>query len=119
MTRRLAALLVAAALLAACAKPIPAGHRDLVGTWDGPGMQLEITADGRLAYHRQKGSGNVSIEAPIQEIGAGRFTAGLGPMTTEFRIDRAPRLENGAWTMTVDGVALVRRDGGAPLPVER
>jgi hypothetical protein len=119
MKRRLAALLVAAALLAACAKPIPAEHRDLVGLWEGPGMQLQISADGRLAYRRQKGSGNVSIDAPIQEIGANRFTAGVGPMTTEFRIDRAPRLENGAWTMTVDGVALRRRDDGALPQVER
>jgi hypothetical protein len=119
MKRRLAALLVAAAWLAACAKPIPAEHRDLVGTWEGPGMQLDITADGRLAYRRQKSNGNVSLDAPIQEIGADHFSAGLGPMSTQFHIDRAPRLDNGTWTMTVDGVALHRRDDGAPPQVER
>jgi hypothetical protein len=117
--RGVAALLVATALLGACAKPIPAEHRALVGAWEGDGMSLEISADGRVAYKRNKAGGNVSIDAPIQEIGPGRFTAGLGPMTTEFKIDRAPRLENGAWKMTVDGVVLHRRDAGLPPPVER
>ena len=119
MKRRVAALLVAAALLGACAKPIPAEHSAMVGEWEGEGMQLAISADGRLAYRRNKASGNVSIDAPIQEIGPGRFSAGIGPLATEFKVDRAPRLENGAWTMTVDGVELHRRDAGAPPPVER
>lgn len=119
MKRRALALFVAAiALLAACAKPVPAEHRALVGTWEGQGMLLEIAGDGRLAYRRNKAGGNVSLEAPIQEIGPGRITAGVGPLTTEFKLDRAPRLENGAWTMTVDGVVLYRRDAGPP-PVER
>jgi len=118
--RRVLALLVAAvALLAACAKPIPAEHRALVGTWEGEGMLLDITADGRLAYRRDKAGGNVSLDAPIQEIGPGGFTAGVGPLTTEFKLDRGPRLENGAWTMTVEGVVLHRRDAGLPPPVER
>ena len=119
MKRRVAALLVAAAGLAACAKPIPAEHAALVGAWEGDGMTLDIAADGRLAYRRKKAGGDVSVEAPIQEIGSGKFTAGLGPLTTEFKLDRAPVLENGAWTMTVDGVVLHRRDAGAPPPVER
>jgi hypothetical protein len=117
--RRVAALVVVVALLAACAKPIPAEHRAMVGEWEGEGMVLAISADGRLAYRRNKAGGNVSIDAPIQEIGAGRFTAGVGPLTTEFKLDRAPRLENGAWTMTVDGVVLHRRDAAAPPQVER
>jgi hypothetical protein len=117
--RLLAAMLATVTLLVACAKPIPAEHRDLVGQWAGDGMVLAISADGRLAYRREKAGGNVSIDASIQEIGAGRFTAGLGPMSTEFKVDRPPRLENGAWTMTVDGVELHRRDAGAPPQVER
>jgi hypothetical protein len=117
--RRVAAMLVALAWLGACAKPVPPEHSAMVGEWEGEGMQLAISADGRLAYRRNKASGNVSIDAPIQEIGPNRFTAGLGPMSTEFKIDSAPRLENGAWTMTVDGVVLHRRDAGAPPQVER
>jgi hypothetical protein len=117
--RWVAALLVAMALLAACAKPIPAEHRDLVGTWEGPGMTLQVTADGRLSYHRNKAGGDVSIQAPIQQISPGRFTAGVGPLVTEFKLDRAPTLENGVWTMTVDGVALHRTDVAALLPAAR
>ena len=118
MKRRIAALLALVALLVACAKPIPAKHRDLVGDWEGPGMELRISADGRLTYRRTKANGNVSIDAPIQEIRADGFSAGVGPMTTQFKLDRAPRLENEVWTMTVDGVELVRRADSGPPPVE-
>jgi hypothetical protein len=118
VSRRLAALLAGAALLVACAKPIPAEHRELVGHWEGPGMVLQISADGRLAYKRHKAGGNVSIDAPIQELGASGFSAGVGPLTTQFKLDRAPRLDNGAWTMTVDGVVLVRRPDTGPAPVD-
>jgi hypothetical protein len=116
--RRLAAL-VLVALLAACAKPIPPEHRDLVGTWEAPEMLLQVTADGRLAYRRKKAGGDVSIDAPIQQISPGKFTAGVGPLVSEFRIDQAPHLENGVWKMTVDGVALHRTGVAATAPVER
>ena len=95
MTRRFSALLLALALLTACAKPIPAEHRDMIGTWEAPGMVLQITADGNLAYRREKDGSSVSINAPVQQISAGKFTAGIGPMASEFRLDKPPRLENG------------------------
>jgi hypothetical protein len=116
--KRLAALLLVV-LLAACAKPIPAEHRDLVGTWEAPDMFLQVTADGRLAYRRKKAGGDVSIDAPVQQISPGKFTAGVGPLVSEFRIDQAPHLENGVWKMTVDGVALHRTDVAAAPPVGR
>jgi hypothetical protein len=119
MKRRLAALCVAAAMLAACAKPIPAEHRDMVGTWEAQDRVLQISADGRLAYRRKNAGGDVSIDAPIQQIAPGRFTAGVGPLVSEFKLDQPPRLENGAWTMTVDGVVLHRTDVATPPQVER
>jgi hypothetical protein len=119
VTPRIRALLVAAALLVACAKPIPAEHRAMVGEWEGEGMLLAISADGRLAYRGPMAGANLPLDPPFQELGPGRFTAGVGPLTTEFKLDRAPRLENGAWTMTVDGVVLHRRDAAAPPQVER
>ena len=119
MTCRFAALLLALALVTACAKPIPSEHRAMVGTWEAPGMVLQISADGNLAYRREKDGSSVSIDAPVQQIGAGKFTAGIGPLVSEFRLDQPPRLENGVWSMTVDGVALRRTDFVAPPPVER
>lgn len=117
--RRASALLVLLAMLTACAKPIPPEHRDLVGTWEAPQLRLAIAANGRLDYERKTTTGNVSIDAPIQELRADGFSAGLGPLTTQFRIDRAPHVENGVWTMTVDGVVLRRRADGDVPQVER
>ncbi|MGH8029499.1 MAG: hypothetical protein ACREO3_06160 [Arenimonas sp.] len=118
MKRGALAALAALTLLGGCAKPIPAEDRELVGTWEAPGMRLSITADGSLAYERNKAGGNVSIDAPIQQIRPDGFTAGVGPLTTDFKLERAPHAEQGAWTMTVDGVVLTRRAGTGPAPVE-
>jgi hypothetical protein len=104
------------ALLAACAKPVPAEHRDMVGLWEAPEMRLLITADGSLDYKRVQGGSSVSINAPIQQIRADGFSAGLGPMSTEFRIDQRPKLVDGVWTMKVDGVLLRRTDAPATPP---
>ena len=115
MSRRawLAALLAVATLLAACAKPLPPENRDLVGWWEAPGMKLVITAEGNVSYERVGPNGNVSIDAPMQQVRKDGFSVGVGPMTTDFRLDKPPHAENGVWTMTVDGVVLTRRDEGA------
>jgi hypothetical protein len=106
-----ALLFLLATLLAACAKPLPAEHKDLVGTWKAPDMLLVITADGRVSYKRVRGGNDVSLDAPIQDVGSDGFSAGLGPMTTQFRIDQRPmQREDGTWTMTIDGVVLTRTD---------
>jgi len=112
MNRILRSCLAALLLLTACAKPLPSEQRDLVGLWEAPEMRLLITADGSLEYKRIKGGGSVSINAPIKEFHEGGFSAGIGPLTTEFKLDRRPHQEGGIWKMTVDGVELQRRDDG-------
>ncbi|KFN41313.1 hypothetical protein [Arenimonas oryziterrae] len=106
--KRFLALLLAVLLLAACAKPIPADKQDFVGYWQAPNMAMLITADGRLKYKREKGTGNVSIDAPIKAFENGGFTSGIGPLTTFFKIDKTPHEEDGVWKMTIDGVELQR-----------
>ena len=64
--------------------------------------------DGRCVYERRRGSGNVSIDAPIQRFEGDNFVVGLGPIATTFIVSKPPRLADGKWTMTVDGVELTR-----------
>jgi hypothetical protein len=113
MRPRLAALALLVALVAGCGKPLPPDKHDYAGAWEGPQMQLVIGENGRLAYARRKSSGTVSVKAPINEFRPDGFSAGIGPFKTFFRVDRPPHLEQGEWRMTVDGVELRRRGGGA------
>jgi len=108
--RRLAmALLGACALLiAACGEPLPKDKLDYAGEWRGPQVYLAITAGGRCVYERRRDAGNVSIDAPIQRFEGDDFLVGLGPLTTRFVVSRPPRIVDGKWKMTVDGVELTR-----------
>ncbi|MFT3806675.1 hypothetical protein [Arenimonas sp.] len=100
------------ALLTACSKPVPEAQKDYVGLWEANEMRLLITADGTLDYKRVQGGGSTSINAPIQEFTASGFSAGLGPLKTEFKVGQAPHQVEGVWKMTVDGVELTRNDSG-------
>lgn len=115
-TRPLFALLLAAclALLAGCGKPVPADRIAYVGDWQAPDMRLAISADGRVLYKRRKGSSTTSLDVPLQRFEGHNVVAGLGPMTTTFVVSAPPRLDDGVWSMTVDGVRLTRRPGQAP-----
>ena len=108
-----AAVAAAALLLAACAEPVPQARAAYVGEWRAPDMRLTISAEGHVSYERRQGGNSRSINAPIQGFEGDNFRVGVGPFSTTFVVSRPPRLENGAWRMTVDGVELVRR-GGPP-----
>lgn len=96
------------ALLSGCARPLPQDRQQYVGHWRGPGVDLHIHADGRLAYKRTQGSSSTSIDAPIQKFEGDDFIVGVGPIGTRFDVSRAPHEVDGVWTMTVDGVELFR-----------
>jgi hypothetical protein len=104
--------LASAVVVAACAKPVPPEQKDFIGLWEAPEMRLLITADGSLDYKRIKGGGSTSINAPIQEFTANGFSAGLGPLKTDFKVSQRPHAVDGVWRMTVDGVELTRQEGG-------
>jgi hypothetical protein len=97
-----------AALLAACGKPVPPEKAAYVGYWQGPGMTLSITQEGRIEYKRVEGGSSKSISAPLQGFHGDDFDAGLGPMSTTFKVTAPPHQEGGAMKMTVDGVELTR-----------
>jgi hypothetical protein len=101
-------LLAIAALLAACAEPIPPDKLAYAGEWRGDNVQLVITLEGSVAYKRRNGNASVSINAPIQRFQGNDFVVGLGPFSTTFVVSQPPRLVDGQYRMTVDGVELTR-----------
>jgi hypothetical protein len=104
----LALLATCVLLLAACGEPLPKDKLDYAGEWRGPQVYLLITPAGRCEYERRRDSGNVSIDAPIQRFEGDNFLVGLGPLTTTFVVTQRPRIVDGKWKMTVDGVELTR-----------
>ena len=104
----LAWLATCALLLAACSEPLPKARLGYAGEWRADRVYLLITPDGRCEYKRQREGGNVSIEAPIKGFEGDNFVVGVGPFTTTFVVSKPPRLEDGKWKMTVDGIELTR-----------
>ncbi len=112
--RPLVTSVLLAALLAACAKPLPADRRAYAGDWRGSGVSLLITEDGRVVYHRKEGGSTVSIDAPLKAFDGDDFEVGIGPLVTRFDVGQPPTEANGEWTMEVDGRMLRREDDGGP-----
>lgn len=108
-----AALLALALALLGCAEPVPLARAAYIGDWQAANMRLLITADGHVSYERREGSVSKSINAPLRGFEGDDFVVGIGPFTTTFVVSSPPQLQDGAWKMTVDGVELTRRGGGA------
>lgn len=113
MTTRLRfafALLLTALLLASCSDPLPPERAHYAGVWRAAGTTLTITPQGRVLYRVERGNGlRKSIEAPIKQFDGSSFVVGLGPIATTFVVTQGPAQQaDGRWTMTVDGVELVR-----------
>jgi hypothetical protein len=106
-----------AALLVACAKPLPADRSGYAGEWHGGPISLLITPEGRAIYERKEGNMSKKIDAPLKEFKGDNFVVGVGFMSTEFVVSRPPHEEGGEWKMTVDGVELTRTSD-ASMPVE-
>jgi hypothetical protein len=106
-------LLALALLLAGCGDPLPQDKMEYAGDWRARDMQLVITPGGRCQYKRRREGGNSnSISAPIQRFEGDNFVVGVGLFTTTFVVSKPPRLVEGRWRMTVDGVELIRFNSG-------
>lgn len=96
-------------MLAACSQPLPHDKAHYAGHWQGEGMSLLITRDGRVSYKRYDGGMTKSIDAPLKAFQGDDFEVGVAFMTTLFDVQKPPVKENSVWTMTVDGVVLTRK----------
>lgn len=97
--------------LMACAKPLPSDKLDYAGTWESKDRQmlLTITEEGRIQYQNDQPGKSTSLDAPIKEFKGQDFSAGFGPMTTDFVISQVPtQNEEGQWVMVVDGKTLIK-----------
>ena len=105
-------LVVLAILLSSCGIPVPADKMNYVGEWEGPGIYLQITADGRVKYKRIQKGMTKSLEAPIRRFEKDDFVVGIPGMSTTFMVNTPPYKEHGQWKMVVDGNTLIKSGGG-------
>jgi hypothetical protein len=101
---------LALVLVACSAQPLPADKLDYAGHWRAPGIDLQITAEGRVHYRRSQGAGKVEIEidGPVAGFDGDDFIVGVMVMKTRFDVTAPPKDVGGYWSMTVDGVELTR-----------
>ena len=95
--------------LIACAKPLPADKTHFAGQWqnDDGQVNLIITNEGRVEYSNQRPGKSTSVSAPITKFEGNNFKVGLGPLSTEFKVNQPPNQDaQGYWHMTVDGYEL-------------
>jgi hypothetical protein len=92
------------------ATPVPVSEDRMayVGTWRGEGMAISIAPDGMVRYWREKDGGQRSMTAPLRGFEGDDFEIGIAGITTTFDVQEPPKEEDGAWSMTVDGVELTR-----------
>jgi len=98
-----------AALLGACAKPVPPEKVAYVGEWHAPAMALLITQDGSVVYKRLEGGVSKSVQGPLKQFEGNNFVVGIGPISTTFVVSVAPHQAGAEWKMTVDGVELTKQ----------
>jgi hypothetical protein len=108
----LAALLLCVTLACGSTEPVPPPNPDFVGVWIEKDVTaaLAISADGQVNYTRKEGSSRTDIDGPATAWTDSSFTVGVLVFSTDFTIDQAPKLIDGVWHMTVDGLEYTRDD---------
>ncbi|MFQ3589157.1 MAG: hypothetical protein SNJ67_02455 [Chloracidobacterium sp.] len=96
---------------------IPPDKQAYIGNWQGDGVTLNISGDGKVNWRSQKGNASKSVEnLPIQRFIGDDFEVGVGPFTTRFTVQSAPKMIAGRWTMTIEGTTVTRDGGGGSTP---
>lgn len=114
--RRVLVVLVALASIvtAGCAKPLPPERRSYVGFWqadvDGEHFVLGVSGEGRVHFVRSRPGYSETLNLPVKGFTGDSFDVGVGPLTTHFEVQQAPHLEQGRWTMTMNGRVYTRAE---------
>lgn len=97
--------------LIGCAKPLPAEKIAYAGTWTSADSRVTITIspEGRVEYSNEQPGKSSSVSAPIKSFDGDSFDAGIGPLSTEFKVTQPPKQDDqGNWFMIIDGHTLAK-----------
>lgn len=93
-------------------KLLPPDKANYAGQWKAPDMDLLITPAGNVQYKRVRNGATTTVNGPIQAFKGSDFSVGFLFLSTTFVVSRAPYQEDGKWKMVVDGVELIKSNGG-------
>jgi len=93
--------------------PEPPPHTDFVGTWEGPGLHVEISEEGLVHILHQDGT-QITITGQAKNWQPGSVSVGLGPLSQQWSIPEAPYEVDGEWRMVFDDVMVVRTSTETP-----
>ena len=72
-------------------------------------MNITITPEGRVEYSNEQPGKSSSVSAPIKSFDGDNFDAGIGPLSTEFKVTQPPKQDaQGNWFMIIDGHTLAK-----------
>lgn len=97
--------------LLGCSEPLPADKSQYAGTWISADsrINLVITPEGLIEYSNQQPGKSTSVSSPIKSFNEHGFEAGVGPLTTTFKVAQVPTQDSqGNWFMIVDGFTLAK-----------
>lgn len=87
---------------------LPEDKHAYVGRWQGQGVELEMTPEGEVKYVTRHGSTSKSMSAQLRKFEGDHFEAGVWVLAKAFEVTEPPAYRNGRWSMTVNGVRLLR-----------
>ncbi len=102
-----------ALLLSGCWKSVPPEKSAYVGEWREKTVSLGIMQNGMVRYERFRDGKTTTFAGPIRKFDGDDFEAGIGSLSTTFKVGKPPYQDGETWKMVVDGVELTRRP---PLP---
>jgi hypothetical protein len=84
------------------------GRADWVGTWQGGGKTLDITATGSCTYEEKSPGSTEKFNGWVTFDGAD-MVVDVIVMKKHMHIDKPPHLDGATWKATIDGVELERK----------
>ena len=107
---RIVALLALLLSLTACRKPLPPERLDYAGYWTADNMVLLITPGGQVEFKHLVNDISTHIGGPLKQFQGNDIEVGFGPLVSTLKVQVPPHQQaDGQWSMTVDGVKLIRQ----------
>jgi hypothetical protein len=112
MQKKLIVVLSLILTLSACGllrgNPVPDEYKSIVGTWKGNGVDLTVTSDGGISYHKVSGDGSFSLNGPLKTVSDTELQIKFLFFVMKLSIEKLPHDEKGQTVMTVDHQRVVQ-----------
>ncbi|MCO7226530.1 hypothetical protein [Pleionea sp. CnH1-48] len=114
MQQRILVLLISLGLLQACTQPLPSNKHHYAGHWKNHQTSLQISTEGRLNYQSTKAQQEYS--GSVDQLTDKAIKVSHWFSKQSLIVNEPPYLEDGYWTMIINGEKVFRTDEQGELP---